>query len=186
MTRNALAELVIAACVQVAKQFPLFDPSGGDVSEVVFRKVARAVQLGREKNLDRDNDGFVSGVARKQARREYMQILKARREWDTLRIDVSGKNLVTFSRTDATLPKNRSLDHQRNPSEIVSRDETARSLRAWTESQQPNDRILIRATQGEISMSEAARLLGVDKSTVSRRRDRLFARARIELAKLAP
>ena len=78
MKRDALAELVIAACVQVAKQFPLFDPSGGDVSEVVFRKVARAVQLGREKNLDRDNDGFVSGVARKQARREYMQILKAR------------------------------------------------------------------------------------------------------------
>ena len=51
MSSDALAELVLVACVCVAKQFPQFDPSGSEVSGEVFRKLARAVELGREKNL---------------------------------------------------------------------------------------------------------------------------------------
>ena len=181
-TMTEIDPVVIESCRAVALAYRSsktgrdFDPSGGDVLADVWIDVSRAVHSRPEL---RANRAYVAGAARKQANREYGHLSA-----DRSRHGVPGSLGVTITPFGTVASEVQSRDAE--PIDEVLRREREAKMQDWERGLSAVDRLLCEVTAGQVSVGEAARRLKVDRSTVSRWRDRLLDRARIELAEIQP
>jgi len=75
MKRDQIALTVMDACHRIARRYRQFDPNGGEVLGRVYESVSCAVAA---KPNERGNETYVRISAERQARREYVRLLRER------------------------------------------------------------------------------------------------------------